>query len=148
MSEFELENKSEMIYINEDVNIDARIKYITKEYDDKKFTSVIHKNNKAIAKKQDIFNVIQLQHQGVTDIVFRMVEALKPTKTIHPQNPATLEGADFLLRSIATEINTLYKEFETLTRYSNDLLHEHRKTYQCKLWRLRLLPDLRRDVFN
>jgi replication fork clamp-binding protein CrfC len=130
------------------VNQDARVQYITKKYDDKKFASVIHKNNKAIAKKQDIFNVIQLQHQGVTDIVFRMVEALKPTQTIDPGNSATWEGADFLTRSIGIEINTLYKEFETLTSYSNSLLREHQKTYQCKLWRLRLLPDLRRDVFN
>ena len=133
---------------NEDVNQDARVQYITKQYDDKKFASVIHKNNKAIAKKQDIFNVIQLQHQGVTDIVFRMVEALKPTQTIDPGNSATWEGADFLTRSIGIEINTLYKEFETLTRYSNDLLFEHRITYQCKLWRLKLLPERMRDVFN
>lgn len=133
---------------NEDVNQDARVKYITKQYDDKKFASVIHKNNKAIAKKQDIFNVIQLQHQGVTDIVFRMIEALKPTNTIDPRNSATWEGADFLLRSTGKEINSLYKEFETLTSYSNGLLREHQKTYQCKLWRLQLLPDRRRDVFN
>jgi hypothetical protein len=121
---------------NEDVNQDARIKYITKKYDDKKFASIIHKNNKSIAKKQDIFNVIQLQHQGVTDIVFRMIEALKPTTTIDPTKPATLEGSGFLFRSIATEILSLMEEFQTLTDYSNGLLLEHQKTYQCKRWRL------------
>ena len=126
---------------NEDANLDARIKYITKEYDDKKFASVIHKNNKAIAKKQDIFNVIQLQHQGVTDIVFRMVDAVKPIQTIDPLNPTTLEGSDFLLRSIAKDILSLMEEFQTLTDYSNALLLEHQKTYQCKLWRLRHKAD-------
>ena len=122
---------------NEDVNQDARIKYITKEYDDKKFTSVIHKNNKAIAKKQDIFNVIQLQHQGVTDIVFRMVDAVKPAQTIDSRIPSTLEGSGFILRSIAKEILSLMEEFQTLTDYSNGLLREHCKTYQCKCWYLR-----------
>jgi hypothetical protein len=131
---------------NEDVNQDARIQYITKKYDDKKFASIIHKNNKAIAKKQDIFNVIQLQHQGVTDIVFRMIEALKPTLTIDPRNPSTMVDADFILRSISDEIQNLYKEFETLTSYSNGLLREHQKTYQCKLWRLELLPSIRGNV--
>ena len=126
---------------NEDANLDARIKYITKEYDDKKFASIIHKNNKAIAKKQDIFNVIQLQHQGVTDIVFRMVDAVKPIQTIDPRNPTTLEGSDFLLRSIAKDILSLMEEFQTLTDYSNGLLLEHHKTYQCKLWRLRHKAD-------
>jgi len=119
---------------NEDVNQDARIKYITKEYDDKKFASVVHKNNKAIAKKQDIFNVIQLQHQGVTDIVFRIVDALKSAQTIDLTNTVTLEGDG--LRSIAKEILSLIEEFQTLTDYSNGLLREHKNTYQCKLWRL------------
>ena len=133
---------------NEDVNQDARIQYITKKYDDKKFASVIHKNNKEIAKKQDIFNVIQLQHQGVTDIVFRMVEALKPTETIDPQIPSTWEGTDVLLQTLDLEIDSLYKEIETLTSYSNGLLREHQKTYQCKLWRLQLLPERQYNVFR
>jgi len=132
---------------NEDVNQDARIKYITKQYDDKKFASIIHKNNKAIAKKQDIFNVIQLQHQGVTDIVFRIIEALKPTETIDPANPITLEGTEFLLRSVEKDITSLYGEFQTLTDYSNSLLTEHSKTYQCKRWQLRLLPEHQNNVF-
>ena len=138
---------------NEDVNQDARIKYITKKYDDKKFASIIHKNNKAIAKKQDIFNVIQLQHQGVTDIVFRIIDSLKPTAKIHPMfrlgsSEKRIVDADFILRSISDEIQNLYEEFETLTSYSNSLLREHQKTYQCKLWRLELLPELRRNVFH
>lgn len=138
---------------NEDVNQDARIKYITKKYDDKKFASIIHKNNKAIAKKQDIFNVIQLQYQGVTDIVFRIIDSLKPTAKIHPMfrlgsSEKRIADADFILRSISDEIQNLYEEFETLTSYSNSLLREHQKTYQCKLWRLELLPELRRNVFH
>jgi hypothetical protein len=131
---------------NEDANLDARIKYITKEYDDKKFASIIHKNNKAIAKKQDIFDVIQLQHQGVTDIVFRMVDALKPIQTIDSRIPSTLEGSVFLLRSIAKEILSLMEEFQTLTDYSNGLLREHCKTYQCKCWYLRHKAKHQTDV--
>lgn len=45
------------------------------------FASVVHKNNKnnkASVKKQEIFDVIQLQHQCVTDIVFRIVVHLQP----------------------------------------------------------------------
>jgi hypothetical protein len=117
---------------NEDVNQDARVKFIMKEYNDKKFASIIHKNNKAVAKKQDIFNVIQLQHQGVTDIVFRMIEALKPTE----QPTEHVERHKSVCRQVTTEINALFTEFETLTNYSNSLLREHCTTYQCKRWRL------------
>ena len=127
---------------NEDINQDARLKYITKEYDDKKFASVVHKNNKALAKKQEIFNVIQLQHQGVTDIVFRMMDALKPTETIVPISP------DVLLQSIAKEILSLMEEFETLTEYSNGLFLEHCKTYQCKRWLLTHDAYRTRDVLR
>jgi hypothetical protein len=132
---------------NEDVNQDARVKFITKQYDDKKFASMIHKNNKAIAKKQDIFNVIQLQHQGVTDIVFRMIDALKPTTTINYTSPDTIENVAPLCRQIATEINALFTEFETLTNYSNSLLREHCTTYQCKLWRLQHNAERQYNVF-
>ena len=62
-----------------------------------------------------------------------MVDALKPTQTIDPRIPSTLEGSGFLLRSIAKEILSLMEEFQTLTDYSNGLLREHCKTYQCKL---------------
>ena len=129
---------------NEDVNQDARVKFITKEYDDKKFASIIHKNNKAIAKKQDIFNVIQLQHQGVTDIVFRMIEVLSPINNI---NTSTTKDLASICRPAVHAINALFKEIQTLSEYSNNLLREHSKTYQCKCWLLRPNAERQYNVF-
>jgi len=132
---------------NEDINQDARIKFITKKYDDKKFTSIIHKNNKAISKKQDIFNVIQLQHQGITDIVFRIIEAVQPINNINI-NTITYDNFDSTWREIARNINELFKEIKTLSDYSNNLLREHSTTYQCKLWTLRTSVKHQTNVFR
>jgi hypothetical protein len=135
---------------NQDVNQDARVKFITKEYDDKKFASIIHKNNKATAKKQDIFNVIQLQHQGVTDIIFRMIEALSPINNI---NTSTLNIDEVIhvihpiFLSAVHAINALFKEIQALSEYSNNLLREHSITYQCKRWVLRTRSERQYDVF-
>ena len=123
---------------NDDVNVEARVKYLMEEYTDTKFASTIHRNNKAIAKRQDIFNVIQLQHQGITDIIFRMADALKPLDTIDTTKPITLEGSDFLKSSAAKAVTSLYEEFEVLTKYSNDLLTDHAHTYKCKRWQIDL----------
>jgi len=132
---------------NEDVNQDARVKFITKEYNDKKFASIIHKNNKATAKKQDIFNVIQLQHQGITDIVFRMIETLSPINNINTSTTITDEVLDSICRPAVHIINALFKEIQTLTDYSNNLLREHSITYQCKRWLLRPHAERQYNVF-
>jgi hypothetical protein len=126
---------------NEDLNQAARVKFIMNEYDDKKFASIIHKNNKGVAKKQDIFNVIQLQHQGVTDIVFRMIDSLT-------RKPPTEDGPSQYLDEISTEIKDLFTEFDTLTKYSNGLLREHMQTYQCKLWKLHHNAERQYNVFT
>ena len=131
---------------NEDVNQDARIQFITKKYDDKKFASIIHKNNKAISKKQDIFNVIQLQHQGVTDIVFRIIDALSPINDAINRRVTTVKGK--ICREVAEQIYTLYEEFQTLTDYSNNLLREHSKTYQCKCWGITHLAERQYTTFK
>ena len=131
---------------NEDVNQDARIQFITKKYDDKKFASVIHKNNKATSKKQDIFNVIQLQHQGVTDIIFRMIDALSPINNVIDRRANTVKGK--ICREVAEQIYTLYEEFQTLTEYSNNLLREHSKTYQCKCWVINHLEERQYATFK
>lgn len=117
---------------NQDVNQDARVKFIMSKYDEKKFASIIHKNNKATSKKHDIFDVIQLQQQGVTDIIFRMVDALSPMDDIIDKVVTTFTGK--IPNEVARRIHDLYPEFETLTDYSNNLLREHSKTYQCKCW--------------
>jgi hypothetical protein len=119
--------------VNEDINAFARVMYITETYNEKKFTSVVHKNNKASVKKQEIFDVIQLQHQGVTDIVFRIVEHLQP---LDSDIRSVLQKHQ--LETICSNIKSAFAEFNTLTNYSNSLLFEHSKTYQCKIWRINI----------
>ena len=75
-----------------------------------------------------------------------MIDALKPVDSINSRNPITMEGSEFLFRSVGGEIQSLYKELETLTEYSNSLLTEHSHTYNCKRWRILLTTTHRYNV--
>ena len=46
-----------------------------------------------------------------------------------------------------SEITTTFQEFQTLTDYSQSLLKEHCKTYQCKQWQLRINAERTWDTF-
>jgi hypothetical protein len=117
---------------NEDVNLENRVKYLRNIYDDKKFASMIHKNNKAVLKKRDIYNVLELQFQGTTDIMFRMYDKFKEWDSCDDKN----------LKYITHSLK-IFKEFIELTKYSNTLLHEHSKTYGCKLYTLDIVGVFR-----
>ena len=62
-------------------------------------------------KKQDLKSVLDLQVQGVTDIMYRLSEEKKNKEKY-------------------------LKEVEELTKYSNSLFKEYAKIYGCKEWRL------------
>ena len=66
---------------------------------------------KAFEKKNDLKSVIDLQVQGVTDIMYRLSSEIKNEK-------------EYL------------KEVEELTKYSNSLFKEYAKIYGCKDWNI------------
>lgn len=58
-------------------NSDLRVKYLKGEITEKMFAMLVLKKEKASEKNRDITNVIDLEYQGITDIIFRMVDLLK-----------------------------------------------------------------------
>lgn len=111
---------------NNDVNLESRIKYIRNIYDDKKFASMIHRNNKAILKKRDIHDVVQLQYQGTTDIMFRIYDKFKAWDACHKEKNVNYR--------YVKDIFQIVRELLELTDYSNALLKDHSSTYGCKLY--------------
>lgn len=105
-------------------NQDIRLSYLDKTIDEKKFKSDIIRREKAYEKKQDIFNVIQLQIQTVTDIIYRFERQLAHVEKDVDQN--------LLLTTVENIINVHFNELEQITKYCNNLLEEHAKTYSCK----------------
>ena len=82
-------------------------------------------------------DVIQLQVQGVTDIVYRMIDALKYPGGRSDPWPDRAAREKFLwfqgeLSTIYSNISSLYHEFVALTVYSNSILSEHSVTYNSK----------------
>ena len=94
-------------------NLDIRIEFLEKTIDEKKFKSDILRRDKAFEKKQDIFNVLQLQVNTVTDIVYRLENNLQDYHIIEFS-----EAVDYFIQQLREHII----EIENITNYCNNLL--------------------------
>lgn len=92
-------------------NEKIRLDYLCGKLSEEEFGRKINMAYKAYEKKNDLKSVLDLQVQGVTDIMYRLSEERK-NKEIY------------------------LKEVEELTKYSNSLLKEYAKIYGCKEWKL------------
>lgn len=119
-------------------NANIRVAYLMGKLDDKQFASKVLAANKAFRKKQDISNVIQLEVQGITDIIFRMAEVSSPY--VIQSEVQDITDIIFRMDTVASPnlqtYQDLYKEITNLTDYCNVLLEEHSHTYDCKRWRI------------
>lgn len=130
------------IYFQPDNIVDnqtLRIRYLLEEITEKQFTSKVHSAYKKNEKKRDIYNVIQLQVQGVTDIIYRIVDVLR--KECDSDNPLEVSIYPHTL----TKINNMAKEISALTQYSNSILEEISTTYQCKKWTISYNHNLKHN---
>lgn len=107
-------------------NQDLRIRYLDKSLTKKQFKSNILRRDKAYEKKQDIYNVIQLQVQSITDIIYRLendLVGIDRTSSI---------GLLSLKQRTSDICNNYMIEIENVTTYCNKLFEEHAETYACK----------------
>jgi hypothetical protein len=92
-------------------NEKLRLDYLRGKISEEEFGRKINMAYKAYEKKNDLKSVIDLQVQGVTDIMYRLSEEKK-------------------------NVDMYLKEVEELTKYSNSLFKEYAKIYGCKEWKL------------
>ena len=120
-------------FINNNVvdNLEIRVRYLNKDITDKQFASKVHATYKAHEKKKDIADVIQLQVQGITDIIYRIADCLKTNCQ------KQVDGVSKLIKmneQSNKQIQNMFSEVKQLTDYSNGILREHAQTYDCKTW--------------
>ena len=92
-------------------NEKIRLDYLRGKLSEEEFGRKINRAYKAYEKKRDLKSVLDLQVQGITDIMYRLSAENKNKET-------------YLI------------EVEELTKYSNSLLKEYAKIYGCKEWRI------------
>ena len=92
-------------------NEKIRLDYLRGKLSEEEFGRKINMAYKAFEKKRDLKSVLDLQVQGVTDIMYRLSAENKNEE-------------EYL------------KEVEELTKYSNSLLKDYSKIYGCKEWKL------------
>jgi len=116
-------------------NLEVRVRYLKKDITDKQFASKVHAAYKAHEKKKDIADVIQLQVQGVTDIIYRIADFLK--RTVAPKKNDLGQMCYIKMKpEWADKVSDMFSEVKQLTDYSNGILEEHAKTYGCKTWKI------------
>ena len=121
-------------------NLEVRVRYLKKDITDKQFASKVHAAYKAHEKKKDIADVIQLQVQGVTDIIYRIADFLKGT--VAPKKNDLGQMCYIKMKpEWADKVSDMFSEVKQLTDYSNGILEEHAKTYGCKTWKIAYKED-------
>lgn len=113
-------------------NLDLRLQYLEKNIDEDKFRVSILRRSKANEKKQDIYNVIQLLVQTITDIIYRFHDELNNIDDTSSTDIVTFQ----MIQKIRNVCEKHYNEITAITDYCNNLLKQHQKTYGCKLYRL------------
>ena len=93
-----------------------------------------------ISCSKDISDVIQLQVQGVTDIIYRIADLLKSSC-----GPKENDLGQLVYKKMkgdtCDQFIEMFGEVERLTDYSNGILKEHAQTYGCKTWKLAYDPN-------
>ena len=108
-----------------------RIQYLLGNLDEKRFGSRVFAANKAAGKRRDLASIIELQIQGVTDIILRFQDMFR-----NQQHDSDLRQ----------KLSATLDEFDVLTMYTNNLLKENSITYGGKQYTFRYgCPDPNRD---
>ena len=98
-------------------HLELRVSYLKQEIDDKYFASRIQQRDKAFEKKKDIFNILRLVVQTITDSVFIasniMLQTIPPSQIFE------------LAKKFCNEVDSIIV-------YANDLLAKHSEIYLCK----------------
>jgi vacuolar-type H+-ATPase subunit I/STV1 len=111
-------------------NQDLRLRYLEKTISEKKLKSDILRRDKAFEKKQDIYNVIQLEIRAVTDIIYRLEDAINAIDRDSSIGRLSM-------KTNALELcNSHIREINNVTEYCNNLFKEHSRTYNCKDYKI------------
>lgn len=97
-------------------HLELRVSYLRQEIDEKGFASRIQKNDKAFEKKKDIYNILRLVVQTITDVSLIALDKMQEHIT----------GYEI------SELGGKYcREVDGIIVYANDLLRKHSVNFGC-----------------
>ena len=116
---------------NVENNLKLRVEYMRKVIDKDTFKQRIQRDNKKFEKNREMYDIMQMFNQTVTDILFRFADNLNSVTT----------QATPMATSVATQRDTqviviydqMISEFAGILQYVNDFLAEISVTYGCKV---------------
>lgn len=130
-----------------------RIQFLEGDLDESGFARNLQKKEKAIEKKKDIFNILSLMIQLLTDCTFIYKDKIKklipnafPGRGTPKEQILYLKNnTDFRLK-IGNLFNDLIMEFRNIEKFCNKLMHKHNETYKLTKKRLNLMYQNNYDI--
>jgi ribosomal protein S27AE len=119
-------------------NEGLRIAYMRKQIDKATFRYLLYKEQKKHEKKQEVYHILQLFIQAMTDIMFRIKNAYESNKKIFK------DGDKNAVDEKVAEIRNIWNEINTLVTYINSCFDDVSKTYNCVSWRIDMYSKNRR----
>jgi len=116
-------------------NENLRIKYMRKEISEETFRQYLHRDNKKYDKKKELYNILQVFLQSVTDILYRF-------RHVYDENVIrqTTRHATNSIIGIREEAKPILKDilFETdaLVAYINECFEDVSRFYNCVTWNI------------
>ena len=107
-------------------NEDNRVKYMLKELSDKEFQAKTLSRYNARDKNRAVCDIARLQHTILGDLLLRVL------------NHIQMHHNDNTIVVINDKLSDIYNEMKNLTEFTNSLLVQHARTYNCKKYKLYL----------
>lgn len=113
-------------------NLYLRVDFLRNRITEEQFKVLVQRANKKNDKHKEIGGVLRLFLQTVTDIIYRIQEALRITRV--QTNKA---GGEFIIK----EIDTMINEVDVILSYCNECLEDTARTYGSKKLTMELFSN-------
>jgi hypothetical protein len=119
---------------NVENHLKLRVLYMRNKIDKETFQSRIQRDNKKYEKDKEMFEILQMFIQTMTDILYRFSDSIKNTDV-------QLKISDNIKQLKIDALRTVYegmmREVAGIIEYVNDFLREIANTYNCKRYEVR-----------
>jgi hypothetical protein len=119
---------------NVENHLKLRVMYMRNKIDKDTFQSRIQRDNKKYEKKKEMFEILQMFIQTMTDILYRFSDSIKNLKLVYKLSDNIRQ---LKIDALRTEYDGMIREVAGIVEYVNDFLLEISNTYGCQRYEVR-----------
>jgi hypothetical protein len=119
---------------NVENHLKLRVMYMRNQIDKDTFQSRIQRDNKKYEKNKEMFEILQMFCQTMTDILYRFSDSIKNLKLVYNLSDNIRQ---LKIDALRTEYDGMIREVAGIVEYVNDFLLEISNTYGSKRYEVR-----------